>query len=415
MEDNYYEFTVQLACYGLDKTIDVYCELTNVNGGAGTATLPLASVDAIGDETMTVVYSVNSSSNGYNTTNILLDTLKIYSFDEMFVYILEDDAISTDNEYYVYGATRPTIKIEYYTTSPNPFYRATLRTLKSQLADTWSIEITEIKSGAPELEGYDFYLFEGTMPDKLPTDGVVLMANPDQGADAGFTVSRVVDISNYNGDGEKLAPGIEHPIMNYVDVDYLQVTQYAMVDEMSLDADYQVLMYYQSNPVFFVRNTDTSKVGVIAFGVKNSTFNIQFFTQIILRNFFDYYFTSTFENTTYDIYDTISFTPRGTDLQVTYEGEEQELTGVDGNELYVTKPGTYTVSQMLISGLPMEEKIYITIPKTESNITRTVDSLTNPYVERKDTFTFDDLLLYFAASIVALLFIEWLLQTREGI
>ena len=54
------------------------------------------------------------------------------------------------------------------------------------------------------------------------------------------------------------------------------------------------------------------------------------------------------------------------------------------------------------------------IASSQSNIVKVEDVLTNPNVVKKDKFTYDDLLVYLAAAITALLFIEWILQSREG-
>lgn len=42
-----------------------------------------------------------------------------------------------------------------------------------------------------------------------------------------------------------------------------------------------------------------------------------------------------------------------------------------------------------------------------------VDELYSPYAELPERFNDFDLLLYFAIALVALEFIEWILQTRE--
>ena len=53
------------------------------------------------------------------------------------------------------------------------------------------------------------------------------------------------------------------------------------------------------------------------------------------------------------------------------------------------------------------------IPAAQSNIKRNEDSLANLYIVPKEQVIDEDLLIYFAAALVALLFLEWLLQSRE--
>ena len=59
------------------------------------------------------------------------------------------------------------------------------------------------------------------------------------------------------------------------------------------------------------------------------------------------------------------------------------------------------------------ENFFVTIPDIESNIVREEDTLTNPYfppVLESDNL---DLVFYFALALVALMFIEWWLKSRE--
>lgn len=416
LEDGYYEFTVQVACYGAeDREIELKCEIRGVNGSSGEISLPPAMVETYGNETITVHYSLSGGVNGYNTVSVPLEeSYKIYSFEEMFVHIDEKDSLSLDNEYYVYGVTRPTLKVQYYTTTPNPFYSSILMAVSAELKD-WNIEVKEIRKDSgqePALEGYDFYLFEGEQPDKLPTDGVVFMADPDKSLGAGFTLGSPVTVPNWSGDGASLAPGIEHDIMNYVDINSLKLTQYTPVSESSLD-NYDVLAYYQGNPVFFVRNEENSKIAVVTFSVKNSNFNIDFNYVLLMANVFTYFFPRTFDSSVYGCYDTVDFTPRGTELTVLHEDREMLASG----ETSLTLPtnGTYLVRQTLISGAKLDEKFYVTIPDSESNIAKIEPLLTNPYREDFERFDIDDLLVYFAGAMVALLFLERLLSTlREG-
>ena len=81
--------------------------------------------------------------------------------------------------------------------------------------------------------------------------------------------------------------------------------------------------------------------------------------------------------------------------------------------IVVNKPGSYTLTQVDFSGEYIIENFYVTIPKIESNITKEIGSLPLLYVEERIEQEDKDLLVYFAAAIVALLFIEWWLQSRE--
>jgi hypothetical protein len=77
------------------------------------------------------------------------------------------------------------------------------------------------------------------------------------------------------------------------------------------------------------------------------------------------------------------------------------------------QPGTYTLTQTPISGVEVTESFFVKIPAEECNTARTVETLSNPYTEKVEEGFDYDLLLYFAIALVALLFAEWWLQSRE--
>ena len=257
------------------------------------------------------------------------------------------------------------------------------------------------------------YIFEHKMPSVLPTDGVIFMINPDNEVNAGFTLGRTVKIPNWSGDGATLSPGIDHPIMGYIDATNIRLTEYKQVNESTL-TDYEVLMYYEGNPVFFVKNEINSKIAVLPFSLNNSTLGISFYFSILMTNFFHYYFPAAFENNVYDVYSTVKLNARGSGLTLLSPEDQTTSFDTDSVSFVAYEPGTYTVTQTLISNASQTEKFYVRIASSQSNIVKVEDVLTNPNVVKKDKFTYDDLLVYLAAAITALLFIEWILQSREG-
>jgi len=59
------------------------------------------------------------------------------------------------------------------------------------------------------------------------------------------------------------------------------------------------------------------------------------------------------------------------------------------------------------------ENFYVKVPAKESNILLVVDELDCPADEKTETESDKDLLVFFAAALVTLLFLEWLLHSRE--
>ncbi len=421
MVDNYYVITVDVASYGADKSFDLHCEVNSANGTALTTILPTTTVYCAGDETFQVVYSVSGTGLGQNATPVILtDNERIFSFGSIFLYLEgETDSLSLDNEYYIYGGDKPAIRIEYYSTAPNNFVSSILLTLSAHYRDSWNISVTEVngKQGeSPVLEGFDLYIFEHQMPDELPTDGVVFMLDPDKPADAGFTMGQVVTLpeSSWSGDGAALTQGVDHPIMDGVDATSILLTQYTQIREESLDG-YDVLMYFEGTPVFFVKNETDRKIGVMSFSLHYSTLAVSLYFPMIMTNFIDYFFPATTESNAFDVYETVQLNARGTQLTVTDPQNEQQTFNVTPVELTLGHIGTYTITQRLMTGNTQTEMLYVTIPRLQSNIARTEDQLSPLYRPPQEGISYDDLMVYFAAVAVALLMLEWLLQWRKGV
>lgn len=410
MVDNFYVFTVDVACYGRDGVFDLSFDVVNVNGTANTTSFP-TRIECNGNETLKVVYAESFAAFGSDVHPVTIGgNERVFSFGHVYVHIDENDTILTDNEFYIYGGEKPTVKIQYYSTNPNNFFNGNLLMLQGMFGSRWNVEIKEVNKGTPETSGYDFYIFEHKMPLELPKDGIVLMSDPDKSADAGFSLGRKVSIPDWDDDGAVLSAGKDHPILTNLDVSSFRLTEYAQVREDSLDG-YDVLMYYEGNPVFFVKDEPDAKIAVMPFNIHMSNFGLSFYFPVLMYNLFDYFFPATFADSVYNVYDTVTLNARAEELTVSGLDEPVKNFPAD---FVISEPGTYTVSQKLMSGATLTERFYARIPASQSNIKR-ADILPGIQSEIKTGISYDGLLLWFAAAIVALLFLEWFLQSRNGI
>lgn len=57
LEDNFYTFEIEVACYGLDKAFEVFCEVSNVNGKGEKITLPVQTVNGLDGIPTKIVYT----------------------------------------------------------------------------------------------------------------------------------------------------------------------------------------------------------------------------------------------------------------------------------------------------------------------------------------------------------------------
>ena len=72
------------------------------------------------------------------------------------------------------------------------------------------------------------------------------------------------------------------------------------------------------------------------------------------------------------------------------------------------------MSQTSAFGREFSDSFFVKIASSELNIFSIQESLADPYQTRNEKDFYRDLLLYFAAALVAILFIEWILQLLDN-
>jgi hypothetical protein len=343
---------------------------------------------------------------------ILVD---IYSYEYAYIHIEHNDSLQEDNTLYLYGGAKPELKIEYYSSLPNPFFSGVLRALRDTVDDKWDIVLDEVRSVNPNkpvepvLEGYDVYIFEHTMPKIMPTDGLVILCDPDVAPPgAGFYLGNGVqsksEIFMIPGEDEN------HPLLKKIDPSQISLTKVREITNFG--ASYIPLMYCDKYPVMLASVAEGEKIVVLPFSLNHSNLPVIKEFPTLILNMLEYYIPSTLEGFLYEVNDTVPVNSRSPELGIEGPGVDVKWTQFP-NTLFVTEPGVYTFTQTPISGEDVIESIYVKIPAAESNIHAVVDTLENPYVEYEPEILDLDLVYYFAMALVILLFCEWLLQLKE--
>ena len=424
-EENYYRIEVDMFSYGQNYSGVLNVQITGAQGTYGvgdsaqnlnneTITIP-CSVDLIKGERTKVRFGIKASYN--------VGELQIYAYDSIYCYIEEKDSLAIDNAFYLYGGTPQKLKIQYYSTLNNIFMNSMLLDLQDLLRDDWDIDIKTIKDsdsaiangygkeGEIEYEGYDVYIFEHRIPDELPTDGLVILLYPDEVPKSlALTLSQP---KHLGGDGTVFTAGESHPIMEYVNASNIRSTKYKTIT--SYDSGYTPLLYANGEPVALAKNEADSKVLILTFNFHYSNFPIIPEFPTFMLNTLNYFIPTTFDKNIYNLYDKVVLNSRSELMTVAgpafAETLEFETTPV---EIYVDAPGSYTVTQTPISGNKIVDRFSVVIPEEQCDITRTVDTLTNPFyptiIEDIDL----DLVIYFAIALVTLLFCEWWLKSRDN-
>jgi hypothetical protein len=245
------------------------------------------------------------------------------------------------------------------------------------------------------------------MPATLPSDGAVLLVNPDEvPANAGFRLGMV---QNFHNNDQTLLPGEEHPVLNGLVPELITVSQNTPIT--SFDG-YTPVLYCNNDPVLIVKNEPEEKIAVLSFSLNFSNLPLMLEFPMMMYNLIEYFVPSTVTQYVFDVNQSIDLGARSEELQVVGNGVNTTITEFPSN-LLLLKPGVYTVSQTPISGVDVIENFYVKIPASESNIQGREDVLANPYMYTDPVEDNTDLILYFAIALVALLFCEWWLHIRE--
>lgn len=400
LNENVYSFSVEVGCFGVSKSVTVSCEIFGVNGStSGTRTAQKELYFSDNNAQQTVTFASADFSGGGES---------ISSYTEMYVHIDEEDSFQRDNWFNVYGGTRPVLKVQYSSSSANNFYGGVLRTARTYYNNVWDIQIDQVLPENAKTEGYDLYIFEHTMPEVTPADGVVIFSNPDKAPEgSGFNVLGVNEVDP----DSTLASGTSSPITQYMDPTRIKVAQYSTIENTG---GYDELFYYNGVPVLLAKNQPDAKIVILAINLNKSTFSVVVDFSIMMFNIFDYYLPATLTGHSFEVGETVSLNARGESLSV---------SGPEGSETFdqlpativAAQPGDYTVTQTNMAGATIVEQFFVHIPNDESNITRRADRLPTLYSETTEVEGNEDLTMWFAIAALVLLCAEWILHSRENL
>jgi hypothetical protein len=281
--------------------------------------------------------------------------------------------------------------------------------LRDRLGDYWDVEIDELKANEdPKTEGYDIYIFEHMVPSTIPTDGIVILSDPDA-LPSRLGIQLGTGYQSQSGSMMTMTMGDAHPVTKNVIAENIGVTKFRAISNYD---DYTPLLYCNDKVVAAIKNTDEEKLVVMSFNMNYSNFALLPDFPLFLYNLINYFTPKTFDGFVFDVNNSVDIYGRADSVSITGPQTEIKAENYPYN-LTMKAPGVYTVTQNLISGETVYESFYVKIPESESNINLVVESLEKPYFYQEPEGNDVDLLIYFAIALVALLFIEWWLKSRE--
>lgn len=433
-EENYYNFYVDVASYGRNfENMQIKLSVSGANDSPDlyevVATIPNSGDYMRDGETYTLAFRHSAVQDGITLPDNyfvkdLGETGRIFQFDTVYVSIVDnrggvyetyaDDSFSQDNEFYIYGGQKTPLKIQYASTYPNPFVNGALLVLQSHFAEDWDVTIesyTFIEDA--KTEGFDFYVFEhDAIPEQgLPVDGVSLVIAPLR--QIGAAGVRTADPINIDvAGGVTLSRSSDHPVLKGINEERVFVTQYFPVSYYDSDM-YTCLWNINGSPALLLANDVQNKAVFLNFDLHYSNFPLTIDFPLFMYNLFEYYFPPMIDSNSFEVNEKVSFSARGDSMLVKGPSEYNKSLLDFPASLTFDFPGTYTVSQETLRD-EITEYFYVRIPSNESVAYPTSDTMLNPYEEGEERNFYQDLLLYVAIGLTALMFAEWFLQLRDN-
>ena len=429
-EEGYCTFFVELGCYGMvSSTIDLEVYINGASDGTSiysNAIIYTTEVTLVDNSVTTVIFrnsAIQEADYEKGVDHIKIvpvgpdvigsNKTRVVSYDDIRVDISQEDSFAEDDSFSIYGGRKPALKVQYAAYKRKGSFTTMLSVLRNRYSNYWDISIDEVDMNRsdPQNAGYDFYIYDGKSPVNLPSDGIVVIFNPQRGMPAGFTRRDVID---YVNDMFLVQEG-DHAILRSLEPYKISLRQCIRLASYD-DTRYKTLWSVDGMPVLLLNDGANEKVLVALFDTE--------YSNIILRNDFPYLFyniietfiPSTIRGNSFEVGQELSVNARSNLLTVSRGSgmDVKEITQFPSS-ITLDRPDVYRFTQETYFGQTINEFIYVKIPSAESNIFATGDSLKAIYLDTsEEKQPYQDLLVFFAAAMLALLFAEWFLQTYDA-
>lgn len=360
----------------------------------------------------------------------LSQNLEISSYDFAEVKIEATDALTYDNNFYLFGGNENKFEVQIVSDSSR-FIKTALNIVGD--CNFTDVRATPLEGELPEdyipvevqYEDFDLYIFDGYEPTKLPKDGAVWILNPLEGFNLkGLSTGNLIygDVVNLNSNvflstSEKTDLSLTgQQIANYIDSSKISISKYTKLN--SYDG-FESILNYSNNPVLLTKNDNGVKLSVFSFDLAYSNLPMTIYMPMLIQNLYNYSLEHTVDQYLYNVGGMIELNnkPSVTQMTITINEDVKNYTSFPVL-VNIDKPGVYNVSQELASGTIKEDSFFVRIPRNESDFDYVGSELTVPLLNpnqeegssEKQTY---DLVFILAGLMLILVVVEWRVQYRE--
>lgn len=356
--------------------------------------------------------------------SVVWDNLDITDYATAEIHISADDGFAYDNDFYIFGPKSERFRVQLAGTPNSGFLFSALYavgTCQVDFVDLMSADENG-KFPVPATSGYDLYVYDGTYPEVMPTDGAILLVAPPDDLPSEWWLNISGKRSgNFTFTSSGGSSEAYKTIMNGITPSSIQATEYSRILSY---LGYESIMQCGVDPVLLVKNEGV-RTAVLAMDVHMSDIAMLIDFPLLINNLCKYAMPSTVESPSFKVGETVTVNAKvNTQL---LEITAKYSAGAETQESYTEFPvvlnpdaaGVFTVTQSLSSGRTVIDQYFVRIPEKESIFYQPEKTLVNPVVMNtagSDVSVQNDTMsiyVYLAAALLAFLCLEWGLQYRE--
>lgn len=351
--------------------------------------------------------------------NVVWDSLDISSYGSAEIHLNVSDSTSFDNDFYIFSPDAEPFNVQLVSDNAGFLFGA--------LSATEKCHIVVPSDTVPEkTSGFDLYIYDGTEPDVMPTDGTVWFINPtsDIPASTGITVNGTrTDPNDYVlSAGTAASTDDAKKILGSIKPGNITVRTY---DRITRRTGYETILQVNGEPALLIKDDNGAKTVVLAFDIHLSNLPVLPEFPLLLHNLCNYSMSRTVEQTQYEVGDDVVLNAKADAESITVKASYAD--GTESERVYTSFPvrftaeksGAYNVTQVTSSGRTLEGAFFVRVAEDESVFGKKLSTLANPITPLgagTDTTIQNntkDITFYFIIAILVLLVVEWGLQYRE--
>lgn len=320
------------------------------------------------------------------------------SRNKQYIYaeITEKDALIEDNVIYEVIKQKDARKI-LLASEKNVFLEKVLSAMKD-------VELYKTIPGDIPEDQFDLYIFDGNIPDMLPTEGNLLFINPDK------------NNKFFKVDSEVQGGKVE--IVNHGVTRYIEKADFIIARFRVLQTPYWAnpLMMLKEKNVAFLGEQNGQKIGAVGFDFHNSDFPLTTEFPIFINNLVSYLVDrDSFSITQYECGNPIEINPLPETEKIFVNDPRKKVFELSSKfpvkpfeETYT--PGIYEVSQK-IGDKENRRLLSVNFPISESDITD-YESQVNVLNNSTTSIGGLNLATYLIIAVILLLILEWIIYLR---